>query len=64
MNCKLYNMYIISGVHTGGFPGSHPPRAKKKKKIFLLLMTCNIFIVSILGFEHKIYNCKNIMIIK
>jgi hypothetical protein len=43
----------------------HPPGPKKrKKKIVLLLMTCNRFAVSLLRFELKIYNYKNIKINK
>jgi hypothetical protein len=59
-NRKIIN---FSDVHTGWFPGSTLPRAKKKE-IFLLLMTCNIFVVSLLRFELKIYNYINIIIIK
>jgi hypothetical protein len=55
-----------SGVHTGGRGSMFkpPPGPKKIKKIVLLLMTCNIFVVSLLCFELKIYNYTNIMKIK
>jgi hypothetical protein len=55
-----------SGLHRGG-SGFKPPQGhkkEKKKKIVLLLMTYNIFVVSLLRFEHKIFNYANIMIIK
>jgi hypothetical protein len=49
----------------GGGSGFKPtPGPKKIKKIVLLLMTCNIFVVSLLRFELKIYNYTNIMITK
>jgi hypothetical protein len=59
-------IYMHSDVHTRGEGlSSNPPSSKKiRKKIVLLLMTCNIFIVLLLHFELKIYNYTNIMIIK
>jgi hypothetical protein len=48
----------------GGGSRFKPPQDQKKKKNVLLLFTCNIFGVSLLRFELKIYNYTNIMIIK
>jgi hypothetical protein len=61
---KCEAVRMSSGVHTGRVSGFKPPQGQKKKKIVLLLMTCNIFVVSLLRFELEIYNYTNIMIIK
>jgi hypothetical protein len=63
----LYLLYsfVFSFIRIKSVVLEKRPRDKKKKKnIVLLLMTCNIFVVSILRFELKIYNYTNIMIIK
>jgi hypothetical protein len=55
----------VAYIRERGVPGSNPPpQGHKKKKIVLLFMTCNIFVVSLLLFELKIYNYTNIMINK
>jgi hypothetical protein len=60
--CKINFFYRFSATLAGLKPSPGPK--KKIKKNILLLMTCNIFVVSLLRFELKIYNYTNIMIIK
>jgi hypothetical protein len=64
-NKYSYSVAFIGGRVEKVFKlASRAKKKKKNEKIVILLMTCKIFIVSLLHFELKIYNYTKIIIIE